>query len=453
LNTVNGSLGAVAPTASSKWGTTFPIVDIGHAFNNINGQFLAADQNLVASLYATRDSFRQSPSSLTSYLQQLAQNVLTQMVNEDTPQKGGPTVAGCMAELIRQMNVASASVNQPTVSATVASVVATGDSVVVASVIGPGGIQRDYIFAEVINVLCTQSSIGTSGYVDTYSVQGNPAASGPLNWDWPTQNGSSFNGSGASTSVSSCDAKVVSPQLLTNPFQTFVAIPNTPDGWTYFIGVAGTDFFAAGSVASYFGTNALQITGTGSALLDEARQPLTSLLPSTVYAINFWIKASGAIAAGVIEADLYDTVGNATLTDASSTACAVSVGHGSITTSYTSVTGFVRTPAVLPNNGAGIVFRIKVTTAITNGVSVYIDLPCIQPATQIYVGGPFMAIFAGKTRAALNDKYTITTANSALTDNTTLGFQKTLLQLFSPPAYALQFPSSGSPTIADSLIT
>jgi hypothetical protein len=460
INNVNGYLGTSSPTALSTWGTTVPIIDIGHAFDNIFAQYVTTDKNLINNLYPTRDSYRQAHQSLTNFLgaqgSGLAAQTLLQMVNEDVPQKGGPTVQGCLTELIRQMTSSGDSVTKPTVTATVASVVATGDTQIIASVLGPSGIQRDYIYAEVVNMLCTVSSRGTSGFVDTFTAQGNPLASGLLNWDFPT--GTGFNGSGCNATIATCDSRVPGSgngQIIINPFQTFNTTPNVPDSWTIQLGSAGVDFFAGGSSASYLGTNCLQITGTGTNA--ELRQPLTTLQPSTVYAISVRVKSSGAgLVAGVLEFDLYDTVAAAVLTDANSVACALTVGFGAVTAAYAVFGGFVRTPAILPNNNTNIVFRLKETTPFTNGQSMFIDALAFEPAQDLYGtpgGGPFVAAFGGKTRAALNDKFTLTMANSALTNPYVVTWQKALMQLFSPAQYGLQINSSAGPTISDALLT
>jgi len=438
LNTINGHVGNIAPNPSSAWGSGGPaIVDLKHAIDNINAQFASANQQLVDGLYSQRDSYRGVHGGMKSYLKSLAQATLIKMVDDDVTLTTYdlPTA---IAILIGQME-GVASVPKPTVSASVATVAANGDAVLLASILGPDGLQRDYPFAEVLDVVCNaDSQTGGTRYVEQFSVAGDVAQADPLSWDWPK-------GSGAQTSLTAVDAAIAGPSLLTNgDFENF-SVANTPDNWTIAVGVAGTDIFSAGGSDAFTGVNGLRYKGTGGGPLTEIYQAV-SLLPSTVYAINCWLKKTTSLAAGVLEIDLHD--GTSVIADAQSVDNKITKTLSTLGTSHAPFSGFFRTPAVLP---ATTRLRIKATTALTSGESMYLDRLAIVPATELYTGGPFAAIFSGATKTVVNDAYTITVANDAMSGAGS-GWQKLAERFFGMRALGKQLPSDGSPTLSDALI-
>src|SRR5690606_6044844 len=102
--------------------------------------------------------YRSTDQGFRSYLQSLARATLLRMVDA-----AGflPTadLGAAWREVIAQMLGNSASVPQPTVSISVAASGSNnGDGVLLATVVGPEGIQRDYVFDETIRVDCTSDS-------------------------------------------------------------------------------------------------------------------------------------------------------------------------------------------------------------------------------------------------------------------------------------------------------
>jgi hypothetical protein len=445
LRNVLGFVGSSAPDTTAHWGSSGPTInDLADAINNIRDQYLASNTQLIDGLYTQRDQYRSVHGTLCGYLQGLAAATLIQMADDDVglTARDLPTA---LKLLISQMTASVDSVKKPTVSVSVTAGTNNGTGVLVASVTGPTGVQLDYVLNENLDVLCTADSQqgGTLGQ-EVFSVAGDAAQTDALAWDWPK-------GSGASASLTAVDASVNagSNYLVNSDFETF-SVSNTPDSWLILVGAAGTDIFAAGSSGAYTGSNALQFTGTGGAPLSSIAQTFGSssgttlaLLPDTVYAVNFWIKRSGSLAAGVVDVDLVDG-SNAAVADDASTANKVSTAFGSMTTSYAAKNGFFRTPRVLPSV---LKLRVRASTALTSGESVYLDRLALTPATQLYAGGPYAAAFSGATKFVLNDSFTIGVSN-----NYGSAFQKLAERLFGMRALGLQLPSASSPTIADSLI-
>lgn len=105
-----------------------------------------------------------------------------------------------------------------------------------------------------------------------------------------------------------------------------------------------------------------------------------------------------------------------------------------------------RTPTNMPEY---IYLRIRISTAIPEGTSMYIDEVCMVPMTQLYVGGPSVAMFSGSEPWDDNDLLSLTVTNDRAgaieewCDRVWLLREKNLL---------LPCTLGGSETIADSLI-
>jgi len=94
-----------------------------------------------------------------------------------------------------------------------------------------------------------------------------------------------------------------------------------------------------------------------------------------------------------------------------------------------------------------VYLRIRVHTAIDAGTSVYLDEMAVVQATELYVGGPYAALFAGATAAVTEDKWTLTVTNDRAGE-----FQTWYDRAFDMRSKGLLLPSSGSTLIPDTLI-
>lgn len=451
-----GRIGAVLNGINAFRGTAdlsgASIISVGVGVNNIRDQFLSTNSQLIDGLYSARDGYRGVHGSLANYLKTLAANVVITMADDDVRlvTKDLPTA---LKELIRQMIASSDSVDRPTVSVTVTAGSAnTGTGVVAASVTNPNGTQMAYPFNETVDVTCTgdaQSSTATSGS-EPFSARGDNAQSDELMWDWEK-------GSACSTSVNAVNANedVGTNYLVNSSFEDYT-VANTPDSWTVLVGTVGTHILAAGAGSGYAGAtspNGLKFTGDGSNLTSivqpfaaatTASGSTKTLLPSTVYAMNVWLKKSGAgLLAGVLDIDLVDS-SNATINDAAGTANRKQVTLSGLTTSYAATNAFFRTPAVLPST---VKLRVRLSTAATNTESVFIDHLSLTPATRLYAGGPFIACFSGATAFVIGDTFAVAVSNDYGGE-----FQRLFQRLFNMRALGLQIPDAVSETIVDSLV-
>jgi hypothetical protein len=432
--------------------------------NNEEADFAAGTgvQQVLDGLYGALTSVQGSMGSFFSDAQTRTQNLLKAMWSVDQGISASAPLAvltnvdlpTALRTLISQMGAAAASVNASAPAAGAQTAVGTplGNAVIVTSVKNPQGQLLAYAFPETLTFLCTADSQGsaTSGS-EPLSVRGAPAVADVFSHLWP-------GGSGASASVNAVDAAKFSTTanlLVNGDFET-ATTANILDNWTRLVGASGTDIFQAGSANAYTGSFALQFTGTAGALLDSVAQSFNTanstspdaggttavLRPDTQYALSAWVKCSSTPAAGVLEFSLVDGT-NTVINDDAGTANVVTKALTTVGATYVNVNGTFRTPAVLP---AAQKFRVRLSTAITSGVSVYVDRVAFTPMTQVYAGGPFVAAFSGSARLILNDSWTVAVTNTFGT------VQKWMERMFGMKALGLQIPQSGAPTVLDSVI-
>jgi len=451
--------GAMADVTALKGGTATARVLSGASMQT-RGTNITADlaeapalSDYVSAPWGAIDSWRSAQTTLYSAFRSMAEDMVIRQVDLDAnlPQR---TLTTALTELIRQMRANSDSINASTVAAGDQTAVGTptGNPVIVLSTKGADGYILQTLFAETLRLkIASDTGTGATARQEPLTVRGQAAADSVYSHLWP-------GGSASSLSLSLVDAQLDNSsgnKLVNGNFETF-STANYPDNWTALVGVAGTNFFAAGSGDAYTQQNALKITGDGGGTLTGLAQQLNkatstgagaggspdTLKPLTQYAFCCKVKVSATPAAGVLRASLVDG-SNAIINDASATANSVTLALTGVSTSYVTFSGTFRTPAVLPSTYK---LRIDLSTAIDNGKSVYIDDLALAEMTPLYSGGPAIAAFAASTNPAAGDAWTIALTN-------TMGVMAAWMErVFSLRDKGLQLPYSGSPTVADSLV-
>jgi len=307
----------------------------------------------------------------------------------------------------------------------------TGSGVIVTSVLDGRGRSQENVLAEDIVVTCTESS---SSGAEQFEAAGELVAPGKLDFLWPA-------GSGTNQTLSTVAAD--GSNLLTNgDFETFT-VTNTPTSWTLDTGAATADFLEENSEILR-GTSSLEIDGDGSTLA-AISQTLAGLTSRTPYAFNLWAKIDVTPAAGVLVVDLYD--GSAVINDDAGNANSLTIPlttHGLYWVPHYAV---FRLPEPIPDT---VTLRIRLSTALSNTSSVFIDEACFVEATQLYAGsGPYVAIFAGADDFALEDEFLVQVVNARAG-----ALQEMCDQFFDTAEAGLLIPSAtgAAETIADSLI-
>lgn len=221
-----------------------------------------------------------------------------------------------------------------------------------------------------------------------------------------------------------------------------ITITNNTTGGTYTPATS-----SAGSANAFIG-KAVEFDSDGSQLT-TLNQPVT-LSALSQYAFNLWMLADVVPAAGVISVDLVDGIGGTVINDEQGTANSFTITCSGLSTSFAARNGVFRTPRVMP---AKVYLRIRISTAVSSGTSIFFDHASLVEMSEIYKGGPSAAIFSGKTPFSAGDTqvnadyFTITTTN----DRAGL-FQEWFNRNFDMVSMGFVLPSASSGTISDSLI-
>lgn len=449
---INGYRGVTAPSVSSAWGSGGAAIhDVETCVDNIVAQHTAAQNAYIDGLRTDEASYITAHDSFMSSLQRRAESTLISIVNADTPLPDS-NLQTAMVEMIRQFSGATQSVLRCAVARTVT---AGGSNVgvptVICSVTGRTGNPQEYAIAETMVLKAvTDKNTGETAGSEVLKLTGGAKGTNKLATDWPK-------GSGAAVDVAIVDPELdATSNLLTNSnFETFT-VANTPDNWTVTIGTIGTTVLKSTSnvYASSFGSAAcLQIVGNGSQLTELTQAfgaaagsgTTAELKPATVYGFNVMLRTSAAPATGILAFSLVDGSGSV-ISDDATTANTISSDLTALTAAtYTSVSGFFRTPTNLPST---VKLRIKVTTAIETAFSVNIDYMAMCEATQAYAGGPYVAAFRGTTDVVAGDRWTI-----AITNDRAGAIQTYFEKFFGMSDLGLILPSlASSNTINENLI-
>jgi hypothetical protein len=192
---------------------------------------------------------------------------------------------------------------------------------------------------------------------------------------------------------------------------------------------------------------ALEFDSNGVELTSIKQDITAQVEPRGVYCFNAFMKVDVFPAGGVITVDLVDGAGtviqNAQNVNQTFTIDPQSGGDLS-TSAFTAVGGFFQLNETLPEI---VYLRIRISTAISSGTSLFIDEVALVEAEELYTGGPFVAFFRGQTELSLDDTWTITVTNARGG-----GFQDAFYKNFGFADLLLPSDSAGGETILDSLI-
>lgn len=321
-----------------------------------------------------------------------------------------------------------------------------GTGVVVCSLIdAEDGTQTDYALGE--NILIAVTADGYPGGSATAGSEPlqftGQIAVVPTAWNWPQ-------GSGASVSITTTNAAATGGLITDGSFEVWSGVTPALSDWTKVTGTWGTSLVQATGGSVYSGTYALEFVGTAGGEHTEIQQATGTLAPLTVYAFNAFMKQDGSVVAGVLQFRLLNANGDTQLVDAAGNNCLVSVTCANLTTDYAPISGFFRTPAIMPSSG--VLFDIYASTALTNAHIVYLDMLQIVEATQLYDGGPYSAAFAGNVNFKTGDTFTLEITTTGTTSFFTTSLNRTLGLAALGPAYKIPSLASGA-TISNSLIS
>lgn len=210
------------------------------------------------------------------------------------------------------------------------------------------------------------------------------------------------------------------------------------------------DTVSAGSANAFLG-RAVELDSNGAELTALYRR-VPDLQALTQYAVNLWAMVDVVPAAGVLEVALVDGIGGTVIDDEQGAANLFTFNAASLTTSFAARSGVFRTPRVLPP----IVFlRVRISTAVSNTTSVFLDEVALAEMRELYSGGPYAAAFSGAVPLSPGDSSNPADEFEIEVSNGREGaFQEWFHRVFDMAAKGLLLPSNGggSETIDDALI-
>lgn len=221
-------------------------------------------------------------------------------------------------------------------------------------------------------------------------------------------------------------------------------------------GTVAVSTTTAGSTNSYTG-RAVEFDSNGSELTSLIQE--VELAPRTRYGFNIFAKADVVPAAGVITAELIEGIGGATVQNDSGVDIKLTITCSALTTSFVPKNFGFTTPRQLP---AITYWRIRISTAVTIGSSIFLDHACLTEATELYDGGPCLVVFGGKDLAVARAGTSFGGSTSSYGDIINVSvtsdrageFQEYFERNFGMAERGLKLPSAagGTETILDSLI-
>lgn len=407
----------------------------------------------VSPLYDTIDAAQSAQDSYLSALGSLSDGAILNEVRADRPLTDASRAAA-LEELVRQMRVASQSLNECPGTVVVADIgVPVGDhKFVFGTREGLTGRVTDFLVPDVYLIECeADRSQGGTAFAETFSVIGKPADSLPTDATYPS-------GTGISASVTAVDpgsdGGIVTDGAFPNWSGTGNNTPNAP--WALFGSTAaGTHVFRSTDTPRSSGYS-MNLVGDGI-VVPKVRQAIT-VDASTQY--TFHLRLKKILDPGT------DWAVSAILTDSSGTTLTGNGAYSNVLTSATAgsvaatwanvVTGSFCTPAVLPSGGVFLEIRFHefgaLTTAPAATASVNVSFVSQQAEAPLYSGGPTLVAYSGITEGVVGDARTATVALSAGVPSTYLirGIDRLLVGGLATAV--VRIPTSGAPTQSDALV-
>lgn len=437
-------LGKIGRIAQSIAGSEAAL--IAPFFNLIN-QYDSTLQYAIAPVSLIEDRCVRNNSSVMAFAQQLATTTVLGMVSADVPVI--TTLPLALQELRRQMLVYNQSVAKCNLSINpVALQNKTGNGVLVTTTKRGDGLTNDNMIAEQPRLICTADSYtgGATVGSEQFTFTGDPQNAGVWDYDWP-QGSNAFVGFNAvrSSQYGSATGNI----LVNGDFGNGVAANKS---WTLTGGAFGTDVIQ--SSQSYQGLNALEFAPTNKTLtlvqtFGSAAGSSVVPTPLTSYAINFWLAAmTGTVTTGTLVIELIDG-NNALINDAQGTPNQFTIDLTTVPLTYTPYNAVFRLASPPP---ATVQLRFRLSVGV-QGTGVLLDSVAMTAVTQAYTGGPGLALFSGSIPFVFNDGWTVWTANDRAGQAYLGTFQALFDKLFGTRAGGYLLPTSGAPTISDTLIS
>lgn len=417
--------------------------ELGDAIAKLDAATPDVRGTVVPALLNALASGRSGLAGVPSACRAAAQALLIKMVQDDNRQPVAD-LETANRELDRQMRQATTRyVDANTVSATATQTGLDGNGHVVTSVKDAYGNPLENLLAE--DLECEVTNVATAGS-ESIRVRGE-AAVDRLHYDWPK-------GSGGDKPYTAIDAAATTQNKLTDGgFETWASSPLALTNWPIVVGAYGTNFVRE-ATEKYKGTYGVAIVGDAGLTLSQFRQDITSKLDARKqYGIAFPMKRDGvAAAAGVLTVDLFD--GTNVINDDAGTANSFTVDLTALTTSFVWKSGVFRIPEPKPST---IYLRFRLSTALTNGRTVYLDHASLGEMLQVLTSEPgwtpFLSFHSGSSNWSRDDKTALARVfRIASANNRASEWQKEGDRLLDTAKYGITWATAGTTLVNDNLI-
>ncbi len=425
-------------------------------FDSINAQYLATLLAVGGGVSTQANGLTRVSSGVMSFAPQTAQQTVIQMILADQPPQAR-SLQSALLEVVRQMKLNGVTVEANIIGITPTALTGSiGNGVLVTTTKRGDGLIQENSIQESLRLVCTQDAYtgGATAGRERFGLTGSPILTSTVwDYDWPA-------GSGASTpanAISSSQEASANGNLPTNgSFESWSsdAAPEL-ESFTLSTGTWGTDI-QRNSTNPNQGTYCVQFlpgTGVNTALYQEFGDSTNGTSPIPVglapYTVNVWLrKLSGTISAGVLTVELVDGSGTVT-NDEQGNPNSTTITLSTLTTSYVAHSANFRLSATPPDT---IRLRFRVSTALV-GASFLMDDYCFTPPTQMYVGGPYFAVFSGSTQFVGGDGWNLAVTNNSGGASYQGTFQTGFVRLFNTPQLGILLPSDTPGTVLNSLIS
>lgn len=230
---------------------------------------------------------------------------------------------------------------------------------------------------------------------------------------------------------------------------TFTGVGGDPDELTSVDNLTGgTPSIAhattvAGNAGSFRGL-ALEFDSDGAEA--TAIYHLLTVTADTVHFCHLRMIRVGAAAVGEMRVEIVDEIGGSVVDDGAGNANSLTIDVTALGTADHESKWFAfRVPKTV---NQPVYLRIRISTAISNTASVFVDEVAIAAGRLLYTGGPYVAAFSGKVAAVAGDLWVLT-----VTNNRAGGIQEWYERCFDMTGKGLLLPVTGSTLIPNTVIS
>ncbi len=387
---------------------------------NLDAQYTAATRYMFTPVLNQFLSIYNSTDATINAAVQGATKTLTEMVTADNANIA-KSVLPSMNELARQMRAGSTSLLQNTITQGTPTVTGTGNGKLIFA--GASQMSRtDLIQLECISDTTTGATAGS----EVFRVTGSADYNNINDSLWP-------GGTGVNSTITSSD--YIGGNLLTNgSFETWTG--GLPNDWTLAGGVsAGIAQYTANPFRA---SAALLFQNDAVTTILAQSMGTTTLGPGKRIIFGFWARRVSGTATQAVEMQFQTSSGSAYATVTASAAALNAAGstwtlyHGTYQHAYTA-----------PETTMDVVIERSGDA----GVTVAVDCAFIYVPSQYGTNGQFFTLIGGSTDWRIGDRITAQITNDYA--STVLSYTE---RFFAPFANGIELPTSGSPTVNNSVI-